>query len=209
MLYFSSVQIDPDKINSAQLEKLRQFKVNTYPKGLVETYKKPNDFRDKFARQLERKIGELKTSDESGEIPLSLEFLNVENAEPIGSSLNHVFDHPNVSDFDVLLPEERDAVKPYVEAAIKEKSYFPIALVIKNSSPSGIRNLYVELNFSAMSDKLEVTDSPEERLFGRSSGASWSTILFSPSGWQTRPSKILQRKLAKFDADRLQRTDQG
>ena len=84
MLYFSSVEIDPDKINSDQLEKLRQFKVKTYPKGLVESYKKPNEFRDKFARQLELKIRELKTSDESGEIPLSLEFLDVENGEAIG-----------------------------------------------------------------------------------------------------------------------------
>jgi hypothetical protein len=109
------------------------------------------------------------------------------------------------------LLEERDALKPFTEAAIKEKSYFPIALVIKNSSPSGIRNLYVELNFSATSDKLEVTDSPEERLFQKST-IVWSPTLFSLSGWETRPSQILKhvgRKLAKFDADTLQRTDRG
>jgi hypothetical protein len=209
MLYFSRVEIDPDRIDLDQIEKLKQFKEKTYPKGLVESYKRIIEFRDKFANQLELKLRDLQRSDASWELPLTLEFLNVESGESIGSSLNHVFDHPNVSDFNVLPIEERDALKPFAEAAIKAKSYFPIALVIKNSSPSGIRNLYVELNFSATSDKLEVTDSPEERLYRTSTIVS---AFLSQTMWETRPSKILKRvgrKLAKFDADKLQRTDRG
>ena len=90
MLYFSRVEIDPDRINLDQIEKLKQFKEKTYPKGLVESYKKIIEFRDKFAKQIELKIRDLQRSDASGELPLSLQFLSVENGELIGSSLNHV-----------------------------------------------------------------------------------------------------------------------
>jgi hypothetical protein len=102
MLYFSRVEIDPDRIDLDQIEKLKQFKEKTYPKGLVESYKRIIEFRDKFANQLELKLRDLQHSDASWEIPLTLEFLNVESGESIGSSLTHVFDHPNVSDFNVL-----------------------------------------------------------------------------------------------------------
>jgi hypothetical protein len=160
MLYFSRVEIDPDRINLDQIEKLKQFMDKTYPNGLVESYKKIIEFRDKFAKQLELKIRDLQRSDASGELPLSLEFLSVENGEPIGSNLNHIFDHPNVRDFYAVPGEKRDGLKPFAEAAIKERSYFPVVLAIENSTPSGIRNLYIELDVSATSDNVEVTDSP-------------------------------------------------
>ena len=71
MLYFSKVEIDPDKIDFAQTERLRHFKSTTYPKGLIESYKKLIEFRDKFARQLELKLRDLQRSDASGVSPLS------------------------------------------------------------------------------------------------------------------------------------------
>src|ERR1700730_3175861 len=148
MLYFSGVGIDPDTIDLSQLKKLKQFKEMTYLKGLVESYKNIAQFEDKFARQLELKIGELQDRDASGELPLSLKFLSVENGQPIGSSLIHAFDHPNVSDFDVAPIEGRETLKSLAVTAIKMRSYFPVVLAIENYSPSGIRNLYIELDVS-------------------------------------------------------------
>jgi hypothetical protein len=56
MLYFSKVEIDPDRIDIEQIEKLKEFKEKSYPKGLVENYRKVIEFRDKFSKQLELKI---------------------------------------------------------------------------------------------------------------------------------------------------------
>ena len=104
MLYFSRVEIDPDKIDADQIEKLRSFKEKTYPKGLVEHYKKTIDFREKFSRQLELKIRELQQNDAGGTIPLSLQFLSIEKGELASTELHYSFDHLNVSDFEGNYP---------------------------------------------------------------------------------------------------------
>src|SRR5262245_19521268 len=85
MLYFSRVEIDPERIDLSQIEKLKKFRENTYPKGLVENYKKVIEFRDKFAKQLELKIRDLQRSDASGDVPVSLEFLSLETGESQGN----------------------------------------------------------------------------------------------------------------------------
>jgi hypothetical protein len=120
MLYFSRVGLDPDTVDLDQLEKVKQFKEKTYLKGLVESYKNATEFEDKFARQLELKIGKLQDRDASGELPLSLKFLSVENGQSMGSSLIHAFDHPNVSDFDVAPIEERETLKSLAVTAINQ-----------------------------------------------------------------------------------------
>jgi hypothetical protein len=211
MLYFSKVGIDPDTIDIDQFGKLKQFEEKTHLKGLVESYKKIAEFEDKFARQLELKIRDLQSSDASGENPLSLQFLSVENEELIGSSLNHTFDHPTVNerDFDVVPREKRDELKIVAATAIRDKSYFPVVLAIKNSSASGIRNLYVQLDLSATSNKLEVTDLPLGP-FSKWGPLSTSITYYPSSMWGTGSSEILdyvEQKLAKFDSDKLQRID--
>lgn len=204
MLYFSRVEIDPDRIDLDQIEKLKEFKEKTYPKGLVESYKKIIEFRDKFAKQLELKIRDLQRSDASGDLPLSLEFLSVESGELIGSSLHHDFDHQNVRDFDSVPEEKRESLNPFVMAAIKERSHFPVALAIVNSTPSGIRNLYVELDISATSHNVEIADSPmlpSDKVFTYTYLASRFSTFKAPS---SKLLKRVERYLAKFDADKLQ-----
>ena len=224
MLYFSSVEIDPERINPAQIEKLRQFKEKIYPKGLVERYKKTFDFRDKFARQLELKIRDLQSSDASGELPLSLELLSVENGRPLGSSLSLTVDHPKVRDFDFVPGEQRERLKQFAAIAIKVRSYFPVVLAINNSSPSGIRNLYVELGVYTTSDNVEVADLRGELLgfdfdpmpyspaFGNAVGFTTSWLLNKPASIFTHDDKIserVRRALANLDVGKLQRIDRG
>jgi hypothetical protein len=219
MLYFSRVEIDPDRINLDQIEKLKQFKEKTYPKGLVESYKKIIEFRDKFAKQIELKIRDLQRSDASGELPLSLQFLSVENGELIGSSLNHVFDHPNITDFDAVPTEGRDKLKRLAVAVIKRRSYFPIALAIENSSPSGIRNLYLELDLSATSDNVNVAHGlPRDTslhlwyFLDRGRQIEDGELLnfeFQSDGSSPELLEGIERNLAKFDANKLQRIDRG
>jgi hypothetical protein len=78
MLCFSKVEIDPDRIEIGQIERLKQFKEKTYPKGLVEHYRKIVEFRDKFSKQLELKVRDIQPSEAYGKVPLSLEFLSGE-----------------------------------------------------------------------------------------------------------------------------------
>lgn len=68
MLYFSRAKVDPSTLDLKQLGALKEYEKAVYPEGLVEHYTSTLDFRDKFARQLERKVRELQgTIDESAE----------------------------------------------------------------------------------------------------------------------------------------------
>jgi hypothetical protein len=217
MLYFSKVGIDSDTVDLDKIGKLRQLKANI--KGLVESYKSIIEFEEKFTRQLDHKISELQDRDASGELPLSLKFVSVENGQPIGSSLIYAFDHQNVTDFDVAPIKERETLKSFAITAIKVRSYFPVVLAIENSSPSGIRNLYVELDVSTTADNVEVSDSPGD-LLGLASGlpiffgelGATTTSWFKPSSLFTHDDKIserVRRALVNLDVGKLQRIDRG
>lgn len=52
MLYFSQSPVDPDAINIEQLKSMRAFRDEVRLQGLTESYAGVNDFRNKFARQL-------------------------------------------------------------------------------------------------------------------------------------------------------------
>ena len=69
MLYFSKIGMEPDKIDILQLKRLNQFKEQTYPNALTESYRSQIEFRDKFARQLELKVRDLQKADEAGQPP--------------------------------------------------------------------------------------------------------------------------------------------
>lgn len=211
MLYFSRVEIDPDRIDLAQIEKLKRFKENTYPKGLIENYKTIIEFRDKFAKQLELKVRDLQQSDSTGKLPLSLGFLSIEKRELIGNSIEHDYDHPQVNDLEKVPQDKRQKLKEIIDTKIKQASYLPVALAIENSSPSGIRNLYIELEISASSENLEITDSIKSSQFSISS--KYLTLWSDKFDWLTESqsaiSEEVESKLSQFDADKLQSSDQG
>jgi hypothetical protein len=56
MIYFSSVPVNPDRIDEDQYKALRKFKQSIKDRGLFEEYDSPAEFRAKFSRQLAQKI---------------------------------------------------------------------------------------------------------------------------------------------------------
>jgi hypothetical protein len=210
MLYFSRVEIDPDRIDVEQIERLKVFKEKTYPKGLVEHYRKIIEFRDKFAKQLELKIRDIQRSDESGQIPLSLNFLSIKDGKPAGSMLTRSYEIPDVEDYGSVPATARDKVKEFVVSATKQRLCTPIPLVIANSSSSGLRNLYVELDCRSTSEKLELTDT------GFSS-SRWRDVFFynlaltnyDDPEIDVEDVSDLRETLAKFQEGKLQKVEHG
>jgi hypothetical protein len=205
MLYFSSVGADPDKIDPIQIERLKEFKTITYPKALVEKYKSHIEFRDKFTSQLEIKIRELQRTEASGTIPLSLEFLS-DKGEPGGGNVIHTFDHLNVADLGTLAKDDLEKVEDLVAATVRGRAYFPVALAIENSSPSGIRNLYGEINFSATSGKVELTERP---LTSKFSETFFSVFSYKDAVSPSPVTERIEATLAKFEEGTLQHANGG
>jgi hypothetical protein len=56
MLYFSNAPISPDRVDNAQYSALQEFRNSCEQKGIIETYKSPEEFREKFSRQLTQTI---------------------------------------------------------------------------------------------------------------------------------------------------------
>ncbi len=56
MLYFSSAPVHPDRLDATQYAALKAFKESCKSRGLFETHGNINEFKDKFYRQLQRKL---------------------------------------------------------------------------------------------------------------------------------------------------------
>lgn len=202
MLYFSKVGIDPDRIDLEQIDKLKQFKTKTYPKGLVESYKSIIEFRDKFSKQLELRVRDLQRNEEIGKIPLSLHFLSVIKGELIGNYPKITVDRPIVTNFESVPEEKREIVRKATVAHIKENVAVPVGLAIENSSSSGVRNLYVELEFQSSTDASTLSESPLDAL-GKSGIGSWFRL------FNMKLSQGTESKITKFDSEKLQETEKG
>lgn len=92
MLYFSKVKKAPDDIDVEQLAKLREFKKNTYPKALIETYTTQIEFRDKLSKHIEMQLRNLIADDSNGisgklESDLLLEFSDVSTLKNLGCEI--------------------------------------------------------------------------------------------------------------------------
>jgi hypothetical protein len=205
MLYFSRIPIDPDSIDVTQNEKLKQFKAKTYPKGLVESYKSLIEFRDKFSKQLELKVRDLQNADSSGEIPLSLQFVSIDQGGLEGNTINKYVDVPASVSFDIVPADKRKEIEDKIEQHIKSISYIPLPIAIINDNSSGFRNLYVEIEVNSNSKNLEITVAPE------SSPLSGNFRIFLSGTWGSDRgiAKYVDEKLSRFNAETLQKTEHG
>jgi hypothetical protein len=67
-----------------------------------------------------------------------------------------------VVNFDVVPTAQHEKIKEAVTEEINHRLSFPIPLVIINASSSGIRNVYIELEFAQIPARLAL---PMRRLF--------------------------------------------
>jgi len=169
MLYFSSVGADPARIDIKQLERLNQFREQTFPNGLIESYKTALEFRDKFSMQLERKVRELKEKELSGQHPLTLQFVSVETGELIGTHLSVIVDRPKVEDFSDVPEAHRKTILARVQRRVDALTYVPIPIAVMNPTGSSVKSLYVELEITASTDDMTISDDPK---LVRSSGSA-------------------------------------
>ena len=164
MLYFSKVGADPDKIDLAQLTKLKAFKEETYPNALTESFKSQIEFRDKFAKQLELKVRDLQRLDNPSQPPpLSLGFALSDLRHVEGSSASRRLEIPEVVDDGSLasLPDKTKAqVRIEIATRLTRAATVPVVLAVTNAGSSGIRNLFVEMSVRSSVNDVTVQDYP-------------------------------------------------
>lgn len=112
MLYFSRAKQDPENIDLKQLERLREFKKNTYPQALVENYAGPIEFKDKLSKQIELQLRTLlaekarnQTPDANSIRPITdivLNFAEMDSGLELPDNLNIETQYLDVSEFDLI-----------------------------------------------------------------------------------------------------------
>jgi hypothetical protein len=203
MLYFSHVPVDPNRVDLRQMERLKSFKEGILSNALVETYGSSLDFRDKFANQLELKIRDLQKADEVGQpLPLDLQFLSPQTAEPIGRSFSTTVDAVELTQVPTGDGELMKQVNEVLENVRTEASIALIALTIKNKGSSGIRNLYVEVSLKPLTGTFEASTShPLIRHWGKS--LTFEDFYFA----SVHEESEIERKLQKLSGEGLTKED--
>lgn len=95
MLYFSRSPVDPELLDLDEYARLASFRKRTYPRGLVEKYRSPQEFRVTLSRQLAMQVRDIiqETAPVSQEVGFSqtpqlrLIVLQPDGAEVAGSAL--------------------------------------------------------------------------------------------------------------------------
>jgi hypothetical protein len=192
------VPIDPERIELSQIHQLKQFKQKTYPKALIESYKSPTEFRDKFQRQLELKVRELQKTDASGESPLSISFVCATTGELLSDKYDLAVDLPVVADLGAVAEADRDQVQKLVQTHVTAANTFPIALAVANASTAGIRNLFVALTITSSSPQVSLSSTAP------SDHAQLDLWLKSGIFGKSSAAEKAEAALAKFDAEKLQ-----
>jgi hypothetical protein len=218
MLYFSSVGADPARLDLRQLQKLNEFREKTFPNGLVESYKSPLEFRDKFAMHLERKVRELQQNEALGQHPLTMEFLSLDTGNLLGTKQKVSIEQPQVDDLSDVPEQARQMVSELITRHVQANSYVPVLLTVSNTSPSSVKSLYIELDILASDEEATLTERPQG---ARTSSAGRARTAI-PIRWYSQQtfsifddeerSLIRERvgeQLAKFESDKLQRLDKG
>lgn len=214
MLYFSRVEIDPEKIDVTQIETLKSFKAKTYPKGLVENYRRIIEFRDKFFKQLELKVRDLQRMDASisGTTPLSMTFISADTGERLGNEIDVSYKQFDIADFSMVPQEHLSFVQDVAAARVKQRAYLPIALGIESHSSIGIRSLYIELDFTSDVTDVELTDTmstPFSKFLFDDTFRSLTLSTIDDDDYSVRLNRKVEKALGKFEDDKLRRTERG
>ncbi|MFC4150574.1 hypothetical protein ACFO0M_30345 [Micromonospora mangrovi] len=184
MLYFSRSKVDPESIDIEEYGRLREFRGNTYPRGLVESYSSTSEFRDKFARQLAIKMLEVVAEDavdnerrSATKKLVSLALAEEEAAvlpNPATVTLARV-ECSNLTEIPDYIEDEDKAdpdnaglrigiskrVNPnyyreIVDYFRRSPAYGPLRLAVTGLADQGVRDLYVEARISGLVGELGV-----------------------------------------------------
>lgn len=179
MLYFSEKEIQPEKIDIKQLEKLRKFKEEVYSVALVETYKSTYGFKEKFAKSLEIKIKELHERDERDNIFFKFGIFSIED-ESIKEHYIWKVNRPKITNVDKLSQNKQDRLQKLIDIYIDRYSYCPLLFAIKNLASISLQYLYIELEIFPESKNLNITDSIQETYYLANTG-SYFPIVYESS----------------------------
>lgn len=175
MLYFSNVKVDLESVDIEQYQKLKDFKKKTYPNGLIENYKSTLDFRDKFYKQLEIKLRQLISEEQSTDELESFDnnpkievgFVNVDSTEKFIDKLALNIDSFEIEDEEQIKEKLKDNKIPekkfenffaklnrYLQSAASKNFSF----YLKNIGQVGIRDIYIEFRIEK-SEGLTISNS--------------------------------------------------
>ncbi len=179
MLYFSQIRQDPEQIELAQLQKLREFKKKTFPKALVEHYTSQIEFRDKLAKQLEIQVRTLIAEESQDEDQLrsspitdiQLTFADPKTGVTVGTVLDLQSVALELKDFDKLPdyesyeekskrtnsegilglagPVNKDYYRKTALYLQRQNFYRPVRFWLKNTGGVGARDVYVDFRIDA------------------------------------------------------------
>ena len=185
MLYFSKVKQAPDEIDLLQLERLRQFKEQTFPKALVETYASQIEFRDKLAKQIEIQLRTLLAQEnQTGEdvqkstpiTEIGFGFADIRTGQPLGDEIfleatdlrvEDISDLPDYTAADksgvarngaatIGLTVNKSYYREMAAYLVRQAFFRPIRFWLKNSGGVGARDIYVDVRISAEHSSFEV-----------------------------------------------------
>ena len=185
MLYFSKVKKMPDDIDVEQLSKLREFKKNTYPKALIETYTTQLGFRDKLSKQIEMQLRSLIKDDSNAisgklESDILMEFSDIVAQKNLGCEItlkSTYFNLSEINELPDLLPKKnkdeshdkksagliihgsvrtnKDYYREMAEYLVRINMFKHIGFWLKNVGSLGARELYLDMNVSSSVDGVQ------------------------------------------------------
>jgi hypothetical protein len=190
MLYFSQTKLNPDDIELDQLSKLREFKKNTFPKGLIEKYSSIIEFRDKMAKQLEIQIRALlsEQNSEGGDVEnrslttdIHIELTDPENGTRVGKQLTLSTRWLGIQRFESIPdygePEVEEESNPFssFSHSSPNKDYYrerctlllqrnairPVRRWMRNDGGIGARDVYVDIQLKSKSGKFFALSADE------------------------------------------------
>jgi hypothetical protein len=151
MLYFSRTEINPHDIDMDQLSRLKLFENRVKQNSLVESYRSKNQFRDKFSQQLEIKVKEIERLSRSRAEQFALSFVN-HDGNIIARGMKYCCIYFNVSDPLDTPARNKEELRSLVNQYVRFHQTVPIALMLENVGPTGVRNIFAELTYRSTTE---------------------------------------------------------
>lgn len=126
----------------------------------------------------------------------------------MGNSLTKTLSRYKI-DLDKQVSDElRPEVQKFADAAVEGLCSFPVLLTLNNTSASGVRNIFGEVEIVSSETAVRMSDSP----FGRSGDALYSQMIMMNFGGRLGrrwPEFSHVPNVNKFDSGKLNKNDDG